>query len=614
MLVNRLNKSFTTIQSFILCRIKKINLFSIQSVTFIFALILFINWGWKDKRSPNWDESSYLLEGTDIRYSMIRGLEHFAANYFRKDVRTHSPLLPLLSAIFLKPNSTFNMNSLVFTTLVWCFFILSVYLVAGFFLNRRGKIFVLLFAVFCPIIFSLGHRILADVLLAVFTTLTIYILLKYLGNQKSSYLILAGFVASLSFLTKPTAPIFLAGPFICVLFFGCAKFRVFILRIFLAIIGFSFLGLTWAIPNFSNLVSYFQNQNIFPDEMYVLVPENAGSISALWQYCFEIIKLLGLPAIAFLVIGTFYVFTKLGTVTRTNISFKNYKLDLSWLLIGSAVFPPLIFFGLSKFWEFRYVIPVLPFIFVIIAKLVQSIKFTRFQSIFLVPIILISALPFYDNSDPQTWSPSFQKAFYGSKARSMITNSYFLVARSGLEPRVNLDRSLQFLFFLRENYPTNGKIMKILVPFSHPELNEISLNWANSFLKDKYVFREISFREIKGRKIVESTKDDFLRRVQCSDLMILPDSLPIERTSYIDIVDWRNHNLSQINNITGFIKLKEAKIFYASKLRAVATVEAIPFVVGELSSNLVNSENYASRYCTLFINNSIDFVSYSLKG
>ena len=96
--------------------------------------------------------------------------------------------------------------------------------------------------------------------------------------------------------------------------------------------------------------------------------------------------------------------------------------------------------------------------------------------------------------------------------------------------------------------------------------------------------------------------------------MILPDSLPIERTSYIDIVDWRNHNLSQINNITGFIKLKEAKIFYASKLRAVATVEAIPFVVGELSSNLVNSENYASRYCTLFINNSIDFVSYSLKG
>jgi MFS family permease len=545
---------------------------------------------------------------------MTQGLKDFAVNYFLNDVRSHPPLLPLLSAIFLKPNGTFNANLLIYTSLIWSLFILSVYLIASFFLNRRDRYLVLVFTIFCPIIFSLSHRILADVLLAFFTTFAIFILLKYVEKQKISYLVFAGFVASLGFLTKPTAPIFLAGPFVFALFTGRTRYRVYLYRFLFVFFGFSFLGLTWAVPNFTNLIAYFQNQNVFPDEMYVLVPENAGSLSALWQYCFELIKLLGLPAIVFFVIGTLRAMTKLVGFGKKGISVRKFRLDSSWLLISSAVFPALIFFGLSKFWEFRYIIPVLPFIFVMIAKLVYFIKFTKFQSMFLIPIILISALPFYNNSDPQTWSPSYQKAFYGNKTKTTFTNSYFLIARSGLEPRVSMDRSLHFLSFLRANYPTNRANVNVLIPFSHPELNEVSLNWASSFFKEKYIFREISFREIKGKKIVDSTNEAFLRRIQCADIIVLPDRLPIERTPYKDIVDWRNHNLSQVNNLGGVIKLTETKIFNASKLRAVATVESIPFVIGRLSFDLVNIDNYASEYCASFMGNTINSTSFALKG
>jgi hypothetical protein len=153
-----------------------------------------------------------------------------------------------------------------------------------------------------------------------------------------------------------------------------------------------------------------------------------------------------------------------------------------------------------------------------------------------------------------------------------------------------------------------------LIPFSHPELNEISLNWASNFFKDQYIFREVSFKEIKGKRIVNSPGRVYLRNVQCADLIILPKNLPIERTPYKDIVDWRNNNLSEVNSLGGIIKLQDAKNFYASKLKAVATAESIQFTLGRLTSDLVNQDNYVSSYCSNFIYESKNAFRFSLKG
>lgn len=602
------------IQSVVLSLIKRMNFLWIQSAIFFFGLVIFIRWGWKDNRSPNWDEASYLLEGADLRQSMTKGIGNFTSNYFFNDLRSHPPLLPFLSGLILEPDTNFNINSLIFTTLIWVAFVLSTYLVAGFFLTGRDKIFVLIFALFCPIVFSLGHRILADVLLAVFTTITIYFLMKFLNKQENSYLVLAGVFASLSFLTKPTAPIFLAGPFLSILLNGRNKFKVLTSQIFSILIGFTFLGFSWALPNISNLVAYFKNQNIFPKEMYVLVPENAGTIFAVWQYSVKLFSLLGLPVFAFLTGAVVCSLLNLLPIKKKRLVTADFKFDFKWLIILSMIIPALLFFGLSKFWEFRYVVPIFPFIFIITAKFCQRIQSEKIRSALLVPIVLLGALPFTVNTDPQTWSPSFQSAFYGNKAKSWITNSYLSVTRSGLEPQVELDRSLNFLSFLREHYPAGSNNVRVLIPFSHPELNEISLTWANNFFKDRYIFQEISFREIRGAKIVDTKKQDFLGKIQCADLVIMPASLPIDRTSYNDIVDWKNANLAQVNDIANLIKLGNSTLFNASKLRAVATFESIPFVVGRLGFDLDNNAIYNSRYCILFFNDSSTRIAQSWRG
>jgi hypothetical protein len=481
-------------------------------------------------------------------------------------------------------------------------------------LKGRERFLVLIFATFCPIIFSLGHRVLADLLLAVFTTLTVTLLLTYLHTNKNFYLVLSGFLASLSFITKPTAPIFLFGPFLCVLFIGAKSPRLLIQRFLLIAFGFLFFGFSWIIPNYSNLLSYFRNQNVFPKEMYVLVPENAGSISALLQYCLKLLTLLGLPAVVFLSIGILTKVLLLLKLKKNFFSVQRLRLNLDWLVAGSVILPPLLFFGLSKFWEFRYIIPIFPFLFLVIAKLAISNLLNKFIAVSIVPILVFSALPLSVNTDPQAWSPVIQKVFYGDKAKAFITNSYFAISRSGLEPLVDSDRSLLFLKFLKENYPARGKEVRVLIPFSHPEINLISLTWANKYFNDEYVFQEMSFREVIGAKIVETKNQEYEKRLLCGDLIVLPSILPIERTGYNDIVDWKNFNLTRINEVAKIVTIKNVRYFRGSKLRAVATENSILFTIGSLGSDLKSENIYDSDYCAHFIDTAFDASLNVLKG
>ena len=599
---------------FLLYKFKGRNVPHLQIGVYILSLFLFIQWGWKDRRSPNWDEASYLLEGSDLRISMSSGIGSFIENYFLNDARSHPPLLPFLSGIFLQPNSLFNIASLLFTSIVWSFFLLAVYLVSRFFSQGRERILVLIFATFCPIVFSLGHRVLADLLLAVFTTFTVTLLLKYLHTNRNFYLVLSGFLASLSFITKPTAPIFLLGPFLCILFIGAKSPRFLIKRFLLIAFGFLFIGFSWIIPNYSNLLTYFRNQNVFPKEMYVLVPENAGSFAALLQYCLKLITLLGFPAVVFLSLGLFFKVYFLFKSKNDLFSIQRFRVNLDWLVAASVIFPPLVFFGLSKFWEFRYIIPIFPFLFLVIAKLASSSHLNKLIAVSFVPILVFSALPLSVNTDPQTWSPANQKLFYGDKARAFLTNSYFAVSRSGLEPLVDSDRSLLFLKFLKESYPAKGKEVRVLIPFSHPELNLISLTWANKYFNDKYVFQEMSFREVIGAKIVKIEDQEYQKRLSCGDLIILPTNLPIERTGYNDIVDWKNFNLTRIDYVAKFVTLKNLSYFRASKLRAVATESSVLFTIGSLDLDLESRKIYNSNYCEQFIDNAFDSSFKVLKG
>ena len=356
---------------------------------FALRVILAIN-----VKTVTYDEMSYLNSGA------------YLAKYFNWDLEQtvrHPPLSFYLHGIIL---NSFDFKSEAQRLLYARSIMLLFALLLGIYIFKFAKelygvkagIAALLIFTFCPNILAHSGLITTDLIVACLMFITIYYFLKYCDTGKLKFVVLTGIFLGLSFLSKYTA-VLLVIILPCIALLAALKFKkrikiihlavVFLLGIFILNTGYNFTGTFTSLSQYKGQLQsklFFTVQKIF-GPVPVLLPspyvlgfdqqqyvDEIGHPSfligkryyhGLWYY-FPVSFLLKTPA--------FLVILALLSVLLCTKFKSNLRMQEISMLLVTGIFLLFVCFLNHNNAGYRYVIPILPFLYIYTARIIEYDK------------------------------------------------------------------------------------------------------------------------------------------------------------------------------------------------------------------------------------------------
>ncbi len=531
--------------------------------------IFFFFWNLTNNKSPNWDEASYLIESDNLvnafRNSLAEGFLYFQNG----DNLGRPPFYAVLLTPIIKVNSNFEFWIVIFQTTIWIVWLCSIHSIAKRYLSVSSAFLVVSSASLHPLVFESATRILVDFPMTVGLFLATAHLLKAAESNSPRNYVYSGFILGLSFLTKPTALLFVALPWLFVMLKNNTSLIYFSKSSFRVITGFLLAASPWLTFNVPRLFGYFQIQQNLPVGYLVSAPDNAGTLPASLYYYYRIFAFQSWLWLI-VVCGVIYLLVRYRELTLKKPHLFNFSIFSCLLLLSSL---PLSF---SRLWEFRYALPSITattFLVGILLDRVNSRIFT-YASALSIHLILVTLVI---DPNPQNWSTRSQEFFYGSSLRLNATNTFMKAYTIGLEPKLNKNRAAKFLVDSQEIF---SKGSTVGIPFSHPELNSITLKWEARKLSLPINFYDLYSKIILKNGQLEPLEINEIRKeIKCMDSIIIP-TIPIKEPNYPDPTHWANTNIylvskSEFSALTsGF---ESYSTFPASTVLAVSSEQEINF-------------------------------------
>ncbi len=407
-----------------------------------------------------------------------------------------SPLIITLFAGFSKTNAV--MINLVFYLIM----LISTYLIGKKISGNKytGLLSAFILSMF-PMIFGISRCFMLDFALTAMVVFSICCLIytDRFSNRKIS--LLFGISLALAFFTKWTAPVFIIGPLICVIFDPCPNLRIKsngrIKNIVYALLIPSFLYGAWCIYNFyrllpvSNLIETLKRGNIGTHQGQLSWDTISGLLFYSRAFYYQVFMAFFL---IFILCLPFFL--------KAKIKYKN--LIFSWFLI-----PYMVFTFIDSKWA-RYIMPALPVLAFVIAMGIQGIINKKLK-LFLTCFIIIWGIFQYlvISYVPAERPPSFiLRIIYTDKDRY----------HSFSDITLGFDGSS----YMRET-ETVKKIGQQVALYCNKKKSEefnVGVIWPAKINPFKYFFRVNNFNNISMYAFYEEP-EKFLHRINSLDVILL---------------------------------------------------------------------------------------------
>ena len=545
-------------------------------------LALFLYWGDKFHRTPNWDESSYLLEGSNIRIhfneSLAKGLHYI----WFGDPLGRPPLYAVILSMFVHPTISWYRSVHIVNSFFFISIAVSVISLSSKRLKSINRLLLLGITMTAPFIFQYSNYVLVDIPMASAVLISLACLDKYFNTSKRHFYWVSVLFGGVAFLLKPTAYYFLAFGVTALYLVEYSKSQKQLqflqsrksttLRNVILWFSFSISFISiWAIPNLGRLYHYLTIQFSFPKDEYVSADPHAGSVLGTIIYFSQLIKLYSVSILTILIISTFFALLYVKRLHLVNIQI-NYLPSLASALAISAI--P---FSLSPLWEYRYTVISaigLSILILIFYEKCFPHKYIIFFSTFVLLISLsFNSLTLFGNMDPQKWSRNLQILFYGNPNKTKVTNFFMNRISFGKEPRLSEDRVFDFFSKNKDVFTSNKEIV-IGIPFSHPELNQNAIAWETQILHMNNVSAQyITGGTVVKRKIKQNTDNSILLQLSKVNYIALPET-QFAKSNYRDPVDWQNHNLFDVWRVKNLLQKRYHLKLVTSGFFSVALASA----------------------------------------
>lgn len=532
--------------------------------------IFFFLWNLANNKSPNWDEASYLIESDNLvnafRNSLTEGFLYFQNG----DNLGRPPFYAVLLSPIIKVNSNFEIWIVIFQTTIWIVWLFSMHSIAKRYLSVSSTFLVISSASLHPLVFESATRVLVDFPMTAGLFLATAHLLKATESNRPRSYFYSGFILGVSFLIKPTALLFVALPWLYVMCKNNVTLFYFFKNSFRVMIGFLVVVSPWLVFNVPRLYGYLQLQQNLPVGYLVSAPDNAGTLPASLYYFYRIFAFQSWLWVI-VTCGVIYIF-----VRRRGLNLEKPQL-LYFFIFSCLLLLSSLPFSFSRLWEFRYSLPSITATAFIVGVLLDKInlKFFTYASVFSIHLILVTLMI---DPNPQNWSTRSQEFFYGSSLRLSATNVFMKSYTVGLEPKLNKNRAARFLAESKDIF-SKGDIVGI--PFSHPELNSITLKWEARKLGLSVHFYDLYSKIIlKNGQLEVLGLNEIKKELKCMDFVLIPNVIPINEPNYPDPTHWANTSIYLVSKsefpalVTGF---KSYSTFPASTVLAVSSQQETNF-------------------------------------
>lgn len=501
--------------------------------------------------SPNWDEASYLLEGESIRVSFSESPIHGLVGLFTTNSTGRPPFLSWIAALFVFDTENYQVFLSITKIAIWIVWLISLNCLYRICLTSNARYFAFTVASFSNLAISIGHQFLTDLLVVSFVQLSLYFFIKFYKESSNRFLYWSAFFIAISFLTKPTA-IILSAPVFTYLIWLTSKSRkltesaLLLTKFILCALG---IVLPWLILNWENLLGYGNKQVSFPRYLYVYAPDNARSFSGIFDFITLLLRSTGVVFWTALTLITFSFFSLLLGIKRREASAPLGtcgEVKVNCTLVAALLMIPAIYFEWSLLWETRYSLIFISGMSLLLGllweKFQQQVSWRKLGPVFLL-IASITAQQI--TNDPSKWSQPLKDFFYSNEIRSVLSNFGISLIDYGRLPSVRDDVAIN----VARSMSTILKSDEIIgLGLSHPELNSITLSWAQKSLglpANQFVY--LTYKTIGQNWFIEDQEDLIEKRVLCSDYAIFPIENDLPNLGWSDIVDFQNRNIFNLD-------------------------------------------------------------------
>ncbi len=341
-----------------------------------------------------YDEAMYISSSIEF-HKMLTGKEYkeLLKSLLVIENTSHAKLLPLIGGLVLTLLNSFGWKdlglSIIFTNTIFSLILLvSVYKIGAIFYNKEVGLLASILTFLCPIIFAQSRVFMLDFPLAACVSLSLLLLLKTNNFESVTFSLITGLTFGLTWLIKETGIIFLMPPFLYYSFKSILLKENKRLRINNVIVTLlSFLILGGAV--------YFNSFN----------RANPGICWKLfWSYyndfgipyylkCFPLVYFGVILSLALLPLVLFFIF--------------NFR-KINPFLLCWFIFPLLVF-SLSPNKNHRYLIPVLPAVFLMLSSGIYGFFMThKIKKAYIIVLFLLVFLQYF----LLNLSPGFASYYY----------------------------------------------------------------------------------------------------------------------------------------------------------------------------------------------------------
>lgn len=349
-------------------------LLTILSAFFIGTTAL---WIFKNNLPPAWDQAQY-LEASDIMHQTLVNDGFFKfLNKTTTILTVKAPLIailpvPLYLVFGSSPHVALTIN-LIFMLIFYIFFYKLISLV----FNRKIAILSSTVISTMPLFYGLVRYFYAEFGLLTITVVWLYFLQKSEFLTKKKYLLLLGLIFGLGMLMKFHFFIFIAGPAIVVVYRSWRKIGVKIFDFKNALIftlPALLIALPWYLRNIPTLLWKVKRSSS---------PDLLGNLYYGPSFSFNNLYFSALDFINYAI--SFYWFVVLLVFTTAYI-FKKGKYSINYFLLSWFLVPFLVFYlGPNK--DYRLILPLLPPIAVLAAKLIEVLSSKKY--IFIIFTLIV---------------------------------------------------------------------------------------------------------------------------------------------------------------------------------------------------------------------------------
>jgi hypothetical protein len=526
-------------------------------------------------RSPNWDEASYLLEGASIRASFRESLWVGLVGMLATNGSGRPPFLSWIAAALVHESESFQFTLSIAKIAIWIVWLVSLNFLYKVCLTNDARSFALVVASFSNLAISIGQQFLTDLLVVSFVQLSIYFLIIFFKRGSNKFLYWSAFFLAIGSLTKPTALI-LSAPVIAYLIWLSSRGRQWLetaLRFAkFALCSFGIV-LPWLILNWENLVGYGNKQISFPRYLYIYAPDNARSLTGILEFITLLLRSSGIVFWTGLTLTIYsFLFFLLGKGRRVHSEplESDEGVKVNSVFVATLLIIPAFYFEWILLWEARYSLIFITGVSMLLGLLWQEVpRQTSWSKSGPALLLFVSIITQHVSNDPSKWSQPLKQFFYSSEYRSVLSNFGINLIDYGRIPVVKEDIAIAAARIMSERLNANDRIG---LGVSHPELNNLTLSWAQKSLGlPNNQFLYLTHKTFGPDGFMEDSDNLIKERLYCSDYAILPIENKLPSINWPDIVDFQNRNVFDLNNSRQFFESNPLLTFSASIPLGVAS-------------------------------------------